>query len=74
MWFIEKDDLEMSYRRGYERGAIETFHAVEQCLDAKTRGIVRDWIEKDIHGWRLKAMLAHPPTWRLSSLNIPNQA
>jgi hypothetical protein len=47
---------------------------VEQCLDPKTRGIVRDWIEKDIHGWRLKAMLAHPPTWRLAGLNIRNQA
>jgi hypothetical protein len=74
MPFMEKDDLEMSYRRGYERGAIETFCAVERCLDPKTRDIVRAWIETDIHGWRLKAMLDHPPTWRLAGLNIPNQA
>ena len=29
---IEKDDGEMSYRRGFEHGALETFHAVERFL------------------------------------------
>jgi hypothetical protein len=68
MPFIEKDDVEMSYRRGYEHGAIETFHAVERFLDPAMREVVRAWIEQDIHGWRLKAMLGHPPTWRLANL------
>jgi hypothetical protein len=46
MPFMEKDDLEMSYRRGYERGAAETFEAVERFLDPRTREIVRTWIER----------------------------
>ena len=41
MPFIEKDDVEMSYRRGYEHGAIETFHAVERFLDPAMREVVR---------------------------------
>ena len=73
MPFMEKDDLEMSYRRGYERGAIETFGAVERFLDPTAREVVRAWIEQDIHGWRLKAMLGHPPTWRLADLNVPKR-
>ena len=50
MPFMEKDDLEMSYRRGYERGAAETFEVVERLLDPRTREIVRTWIEKGVHG------------------------
>jgi hypothetical protein len=46
MPFIEKDDVEMSYRRGYEHGAIETFHAVERFLDPAMREVVRAWIEQ----------------------------
>ena len=40
MPFMERDDLEMSYRRGYERGAAETFDAVERFLDPRTREII----------------------------------
>jgi hypothetical protein len=29
---IEPDDPEMSFRRGFEHGAIETFHAIERFL------------------------------------------
>jgi hypothetical protein len=30
---VGKDDAEMSYRRGYKHGAVETFRAVERFLD-----------------------------------------
>ena len=66
---IEKYDAEMSYRRGYQDGAVETFRAVERFLDHATREAVRAWIEQVVNGWRLKAMLGYPPTWRLTSLN-----
>jgi hypothetical protein len=65
----EKNDPEMSYRRGYQDGAFEMLRAVERFLDPATRKVVRAWIEQDINGWRLKAMLGHPPTWRLGDLN-----
>ncbi len=68
MLFTENDDLEMSYRRGYERGAVETFGAVERFLNSYTREVVRAWIAQDIPGWRRRAMLDHPPTWRLAQL------
>jgi hypothetical protein len=51
---IGKDDPEMSYRRGYEHGAVETFRAVERFLDAATREVLRVWIQEDVHGWRYK--------------------
>jgi hypothetical protein len=65
----ERNDPEMAYRRGYQDGALEMLRAVERFLDPATREVVRAWIEQDINGWRLKAMLGHPPTWRLSELN-----
>jgi hypothetical protein len=40
-------------------------------IDIATREVVRGWIEQDVNGWRLKAMLGYPPTWRLTSLNDP---
>ena len=40
---IEKDDPETSFRRGYEHGAIETFHAIERFLDPATRDVLRAW-------------------------------
>ena len=64
----EKSDPEMSYRRGYQDGALEMLGAVERLLDQATRQVVRSWIEQDINGWRLKAMLGQPPTWRLTEL------
>jgi hypothetical protein len=70
MPFIDQDDVEMSYRRGYERGAAETFRAVERYLDPATQEIVRAWIENDIHGWRRKGVLANPPAWRLANLSV----
>lgn len=74
MPFMERDDLEMPYSRGYARGAAETLDAVERFLDPRTREVVRAWIEQDIHGWRRKAMLGHPPTWRLAELKAGKQA
>jgi hypothetical protein len=68
---IGVDDPEMSYRRGYEHGAVEVFRAVERFLDPATREVLRAWVQEDIHGWRYKAMLGYPPTWRLASLNNP---
>ena len=65
---IGKDDPEMAYRRGYQHGATQTFRAVEQFLDPAARAAVRAWIDADIYGWRHKAMLADPPSWRLSML------
>jgi len=67
---IGEYDAEMSYRRGYQDGAVETFRAVERFLDHATREVVRAWIEQDVNGWRLKAMLGYPPTWRLTNLSV----
>jgi hypothetical protein len=69
----ERNDPEMSYRRGYQDGAAETFRAVERFLDPAVRETVSAWIEQDVNGWRLKAMLGYPPTWRLTNLSVPNQ-
>ena len=66
---IGKDDAEMSYRRGYEHGAVETFRAVERFLDPATREVLRLWIQEDVHGWRYQAMLGGPPIWRLNMLS-----
>lgn len=71
---IEPDDPEMSFRRGYEHGAIETFHAIERFLDPATREVLRAWIEKDVYIWRMKAMLGYPPIWRLRTLACPRSA
>ena len=71
---IEQDDPETSFRRGYEHGAIETFHAIERFLDPATRDLLRAWIEKDIYVWRMEAMLGYPPTWRLRMLAGPRSA
>jgi glycosidase len=64
----EKNDPEMSYRRGYQDGAFETFRAVERFLDPPTRNVIRTWIEEDIDGWRLAGTHTYPPTWRLTNL------
>ena len=66
---IEGDDSEMAYRRGYERGVIEMFHAVERFLAPATREVLLAWIQEDVHGWRYKAMLGGPPIWRLNMLS-----
>jgi hypothetical protein len=65
---IEKDDAEMSFRRGYQQGVIEVFSALERLLDPATREVLQAWIEKDIYVWRIKAMLGYPPNWRLKML------
>jgi len=64
----ENDEPEMSFRRGYQQGAIELFYAIEPFLDPATREVVRAWIEKDVYIWRVKAMLGQPPNWRLNML------
>jgi hypothetical protein len=65
---VENDEPEMSFRRGYQQGAIDVFYAIEQFLDPATREVLRAWIEKDVFMWRVKAMLGHPPNWRLNML------
>jgi hypothetical protein len=47
---------------------IETLRAVERFFDPAVRQIARSWIKQDIEGWRLRAMLGQPPTWRLNEL------
>jgi hypothetical protein len=47
----EADEPEMSFRRGYQQGAIELFYAIERFLDPATREVVRPWIEKDVYIW-----------------------
>jgi hypothetical protein len=47
----EPDEPEMSFRRGYQQGAIELFYAIERFLDPATREVVRAWIEKDVYIW-----------------------
>jgi len=70
----EHDDLEMSFRRGYQQGAIEIFFAIERFLDPATREVLQAWIEKDVYIWRVKAMLGRPPKWRLNMLAGPRSA
>jgi len=65
----EKTDPEMAYRRGYQGGASEMLQAIERFLDPAAQRIARRWIKQDINGWRLKAMLGRPPTWRLNELD-----
>src|SRR5262245_8428217 len=64
----EHDEPEMSFRRGYQQGAIEVFFAIERFLDPATREVLQAWIEKDVYIWRVKAMLGCPPKWRLNML------
>ena len=65
----EKNDAEMAYRRGYQDGALEMLRAVERFLDPAVQQITRSSVRQDIDGWRLKAMLGRPPTWRLNELD-----
>ena len=65
----ERTDPEMAYRRGYQDGASEMLQAIERFLDPAAQRIARRWIKQDINGWRLKAMLGRPPTWRLNELD-----
>ena len=70
----ENDEPEMSFRRGYQQGAIEVFCAIERFLDPATREVLQAWIEKDVFMWRVKAMLGHPPNWRLNMIAGPRPA
>ena len=54
MWGAENEEPEMSFRHGYQQGAIEVFCAIERFLDPATREVVRAWIEKDVYIWRVK--------------------
>jgi hypothetical protein len=66
----EDVEPEMSFRRGYQQVAIEVFYAIERFLDPTTREVLQAWIE-NVFMWRAKAMLGHPPTWRLNMLAGP---
>ena len=46
-------DPEMSYRRGYEHGAWELFHAIEDHLPPSIREEAKTWIQRDIRTWRV---------------------
>jgi hypothetical protein len=70
----ENVEPEMSFRRDYQQGAIEVFYAIERFLDPATREVLQAWIEKDVFMWRVKAMLGHPPNWRLNVLTGPRPA
>jgi hypothetical protein len=70
----ENDEPEMSFRRGYQQGAIDVFYAIERFLDPATREVLKAWIEKDVSMWRVKAMLSYPPTWRLNMIAGPKSA
>jgi hypothetical protein len=70
----EDDGPEMSFRRGYQQGVIDVFYAFERFLDPATREVLQAWIEKDVFNWQAKAMLAHPPNWRLNMLAGPRPA
>jgi hypothetical protein len=63
----EHDEPEMSFRRGYQQGAIEVFYAIERFLDPARRKVLQALIEKDVYIWRVKAMLGRPPKWRLTA-------
>ena len=65
---IVQEDPEMSFRRGYEHGAIETFQSIQRFLDPRTREVLRAWIEKDVYLWRTNSVLSYPPIWRLGML------
>jgi hypothetical protein len=67
----EDDEPEMSFRRGYQQGVIDIFCAIERCLNPTTREVLQAWIEKDVSMWRAKAMLGHPPNWRLNMIAGP---
>jgi hypothetical protein len=61
----------MSFRRGYQQGVIDVFYTIERFLDPTTREVLKAWIEKDVSIWRVKAMLGHPPNWRLNMIAGP---
>src|SRR5260370_39671916 len=64
----ENDEPEMSFRRGYQQGAIEVFYAIERFLDPATREVLQAWIEKDVFMWRGKGRVRHPPYWRVENI------
>ncbi len=70
----ENVEPEMSFRRGYQQGAIDVFCAIERFLDPATREVLQAWIEKDVFMWQVKAMLGHPPNWRLNMIAGPRPA
>ena len=74
MWAAENEEPEMSFRHGYQQGAIEVFYAIERFLDPATREVLQAWIEKDVYIWRVKAMLGRPPNSRLNMLADPRSA
>jgi len=70
----EDNEPEMSFRRGYQQGVIDIFCAIERRLDPATREVLQAWIEMDVSMWRAKAMLGHPPNWRLNMIAGPRSA
>jgi hypothetical protein len=49
----ENVEPEMSFRRGYQQGAIDVFCAIERFLDPATREVLQAWIEKDVFMWQV---------------------
>ena len=81
----ERNDPEMSYRRGYQQGAQELFNVIEGALPPECRQIVKPWIGLDLAQWRVAAMRGesgrgtagitageYAPTWRLGNLSHQN--
>jgi hypothetical protein len=52
----EMNDPEMSYRRGFQQGAFAVFDMIEHLLPAREQAILYDWVNRDLHKWRLDAM------------------
>lgn len=49
----EFDDVEASYRRGYDQGAHAALRAAERLLTTECgREKLREWVEHDLHVWR----------------------
>src|SRR6516165_4405502 len=69
-------------QRGYDEPATLSYAISSFCptsadglhLDPITREVLQAWIEKDVSMWRAKAMLGHPPNWRLNMIARPRSA
>jgi hypothetical protein len=52
----EMNDPEMSYRRGFQQGAVTVFETIEHLLSVQERSILYGWLRRDVAQWRKDAM------------------
>jgi hypothetical protein len=62
---IVQEDPEMSFRRGYEQGAIETFQSIQRFVDPRTREVLRAWDRERRLRVADHSVLSYPPIWQL---------